>query len=259
MISSKIRKRPHHSILLPLLTASFLAGACSQQTDSLSSSDGWVSLFDGKSFSGWEMKSEIAERIWSIKDGVIDCSPLQEGKDDKHLWSTGEYSDFELHVEWRIKELKGIYNTPTVLPDGSYLLDANGDRITKPSPGADSGIYLRGSNKSQINIWAWDVGSGEVYGYRNNQKDPEIRAGVTPKTMADKPIGEWNTFHITMKGDRLTVVLNGETVLDNARLPGVPESGPIALQHHGGYNETEGVWNGASSLVQFRNIKIKEL
>ena len=259
MIFLKICKRPHHPILLPLLAAAFLAGACSQQTDSLSSSDGWVSLFDGNSFNGWEMKSEIAERIWSIKNGVIDCDPIQGGRDDKNLWSEDEFGDFELLVEWRIKELKGIFNTPTVLPDGSYLLDASGERVTKPAPGADSGIYVRGSNKSQINIWAWDIGSGEVYGYRNNQEDPEIRAGVTPKAKADKPIGEWNTFHITMQGDRLTVVLNGEPVLDEARLPGVPESGPIALQHHGGYNETEGVWNGASSLVQFRNIKIKKL
>ncbi|HCR29813.1 MAG TPA: DUF1080 domain-containing protein [Opitutae bacterium] len=252
-------KNRHRPKLLSLLAAALLITACSQRPDTLDSSDGWVSLFDGESFAGWEMKSEIAERIWSIKDGVIDCSPFQGGKDDKHLWSTNEYRDFELHVEWRIKELKGIYNTPTVLPDGSYLLDANGERVINPSPGADSGIYLRGSNKSQINIWAWDIGSGEVYGYRHNQKDPEIRAGVTPKTKADKPIGEWNAFHITMKGDRLTVVLNGETVLNKARLPDVPESGPIALQHHGGYNEEQGVWNGASSLVQFRNIKIKEL
>ena len=65
------------------------------------------------------MKSEIAERIWSIKDGVIDCDPIQGGKDDKNLWSEDEFGDFELLVEWRIKELKGIFNTPTVLPDGS--------------------------------------------------------------------------------------------------------------------------------------------
>jgi hypothetical protein len=254
MFNSRLRRK-----LLPVLATAFLMAACSQQSNPARGSDSWVSLFDGKSFSGWEMKSEIAERIWTIKDGVIDCQPLQGGKDDKNLWSNDEYGDFQLHVEWRIKELKGIYNTPTVLPDGSYLLDANGEKVVTPRPGADSGIYLRGSSKSQLNIWAWDIGSGEVYGYRNNQKDPLIRAGVTPKKKADKPIGEWNAFHITMKGDHLTVVLNGETVIENAHLPGVPESGPIALQHHGGYNEAESVWNGASSLVQFRNIKIKEL
>jgi len=86
---------------------------------------------------------------------------------------------------------------------------------------------------------------------------PEVRAGVTPKANADRDIGQWNEFEITMKGDRLTVVLNGVTVLDNARLPEVPARGPLALQHHG--QMKNGVWTGPPSLVQFRNISIKEL
>ena len=86
-----------------------------------------------------------------------------------------------------------------------------------------------------------------------------IRAGVTPKVNADNPVGKWNTFHVTLKGDRLTVDLNGKRVLDNAQLPGIPESGPIVLQHHGGYDSVKQEWNGASSLVQFRNIHVKEL
>jgi sugar lactone lactonase YvrE len=74
----------------------------------------------------------------------------------------------------------------------------------------------------------------------------EIREGVTPKVKADKPIGQWNRFIITMKGDRLTVVLNDKTVIENAQLPGVPARGPIALQHHG-------------DPIQFANLYIKEL
>jgi hypothetical protein len=80
---------------------------------------------------------------------------------------------------------------------------------------------------------------------------------VTPLRNADKDVGEWNAFEITMKGDRLTVVLNGITVLDNAQLPGVPAKGPLALQHHGA--KKNGVWDSPPSLVQFRNISIKEL
>jgi hypothetical protein len=87
----------------------------------------------------------------------------------------------------------------------------------------------------------------------------EDRAGVTPKVNADKPVGEWNTFDITMKGDRLTVVNNGQTVLDNAQLPGVPAKGKLALQHHGGYDKAKDEWNSASSLVQFRNIYVKPI
>ncbi|MFL3656951.1 MAG: DUF1080 domain-containing protein [Opitutales bacterium] len=243
--------------LLPLLSVLILT-SCSNK-ESHPESEGWVSLFNGINLSGWEFKVDEAKSIWSVIDGVIDCEPNLKMKGDKSLWSTKSYYDFTLHVEWRLKELKGIYNLPTVLPDGSYQLDADGEKVINPGPGADSGIYVRGTNKAQINIWNWAIGSGEVYSYRNNQKDPVIRAGVTPKVNADNPIGEWNTFIITMKGDRLTVDLNGKRVLDNAQLPGVPESGPVVLQHHGGYNHETKEWSGASSLVQFRNLHIKEL
>tara|TARA_B100001123_G_scaffold346070_1_gene394336 strand:+ start:6772 stop:7521 length:750 start_codon:yes stop_codon:yes gene_type:complete len=228
-------------------------------TGNSASSDGWISLFNGQDLTGWETKVEGADEVWSGVNGVIDCQPKLQPRGDKALWTVDSYQDFELHVEWRIKEKKGIYNVPVVLPDGSYQLDANGERVVNPQPGADSGVYLRGTNKAQLNIWCWPIGSGEVYGYRHNQEDPVVRAGVTPKVNADKPVGEWNTFHITMVGDRLSVVLNGQQVLENAQLPGVPDSGPIAVQHHGGYDTEKDQWNGASSLVQFRNIRIKEL
>ena len=71
-----------------------------------------------------------------------------------------------------------------------------------------------------------------------------VRAGVTPKVRADGRLGQWNRFEITMKGDRLTVVLNGQTVIENAQLPGIAPRGPIALQHHG-------------DEIQFANIYIK--
>src|SRR5690606_537560 len=113
-------------------------------------------------------------------------------------------------------ETTGLYNTPIVLKDGSTLKDAAGKAITIKMPNADSGIYLRGSSKSQLNIWTWPVGSGELYGYRNDQKQtPEVRAGATPRLNADKPVGEWNTFVIVMIDDRVTVLLNDHLVLEN--------------------------------------------
>ncbi len=84
-----------------------------------------------------------------------------------------------------------------------------------------------------------------------------MRAGVTPKVNADRDIGQWNSFEITMRGDRLTVVLNGISVISDARLPGVPARGPIALQHHG--NWKDGAWVSPPALVQFRNLAIREL
>jgi hypothetical protein len=125
-------------------------------------------------------------------------------------------------------------------------------------PDSDSGILLRGVGKCQANIWCWPIGSGEVYGYRMDEKmPPAVRRGVTPTTNADKNIGEWNTFKITMKGDRMTVELNGITVIENALLPEIPVAGPIGLQHHG--SKENGKWNSPPSLVQFRRIYIKEI
>ena len=147
-----------------------------------------------------------------------------------------------------------------ILPDGSHKKGPDGRDANLTLEDIDSGIYLRGTGKAQVNIWMWPVGSGEVYGYRTDQKQPaEVRAGVTPKKKADKPRGEWNTFEITVKGDRLWVKLNGEEVITNAQLPGIPKEGPIALQHHGSWNAKTNQWGGPPSLVQFRNISIKEL
>ena len=219
--------------------------------------EGWISLFNGNDLTGWAVPAN-GQDIWTVKDGVIDCEPRMGREGDLALWSDNEYMDFQLHVEWRIKETHGLYPVPTVLPDGTHKMDENGKEILTPTPNADSGVYLRGTPNAQVNIWCWPIGSGEVYGYRMNKDMPtEVRAGVTPKVNADKPVGEWNAFDITMQGDRLTVALNGKTVLDKAQLPGVPEKGKLALQHHGGYDEVKDEWNPASSLVQFRNIYIK--
>jgi hypothetical protein len=220
---------------------------------------GFTALFNGRDFSGWELP-EGDNGHWKVINGVIDYDSRSEAKGDKNLWTEKEFKDFTLRLDWRIKETTGLYPVPTVLPDGSHKKGADGKDIITPTPNADSGIYLRGSSKAQINIWCWPIGSGEVYGYRmDKSQPPEVRAGVTPKVKADKPVGEWNTFEITMKGDRLTVLLNGQKVLDNAQLPGVPEAGRLALQHHGGPNAKTGELSPASSLMQFRNIFIKEL
>ena len=218
---------------------------------------GFVSLFNGKDFNGWKVP-EGDNGHWKIMDGVIDYDAESEAK-EKNLWTTKSYKDFELYVDWRIKATPyANTHVPFVLPSGLHKLDENGKPIVITVPDSDSGLFLRGYAKSQVNIWCWPIGSGEVYGYRMDEKMPlEVRKGVTPVTHADKNIGEWNTFHITLKKDRLTVELNGIVVIKDAQLPGIPEAGPIALQHHG--SKKDGEWNSPPSLVQFRNIYIKEL
>ena len=217
---------------------------------------GFVSIFNGKDLSGWRVPAGDNGH-WRVVDGVIDYDAESEAAGEKHLWTEKEYGDFTLRLEWRIKETP--YTNPNVhivKPDGLSKLDATGKPVLMAVPDSDSGIYLRGLDKAQVNIWCWPVGSGEVYGYRTDEKMPaSVRAGVTPKKFADRNIGEWNAYEITMKGSRLTVVLNGERVIENAELPGVPPRGRLALQHHG--SKKDGKWNAPPALVQFRNIWIR--
>ena len=158
---------------------------------------------------------------WPVEDGVL----VHDGKGNS-LQTAKDYGNFELYVDWKIP------------------------------PKGDSGIYLRGN--PQVQIWDSDTlgdnlkddrgtGSGGLW---NNPKGSK---GKTPLKKADKPVGEWNTFHIIMKGDKVTVFLNGEKVVDDAPLENywekgkpLPAKGPIELQHHG-----DKLW--------FKNIYIKEL
>jgi len=217
---------------------------------------GFVSIFNGRDLSGWTTR-EAMKGDWKVVEGVIDCDPQGEGKGDRNLWTLQEYGDFELFIDWRIKETP--FTNPkarVILPDGSYQKNPSGELATIAVPNTDSGVFLRGQHKSQVNIWCWPVGSGEVWGYRTDPRfSAEVHAGATPKKKADRPVGEWNTFHIVMKGDRLTVTLNDVEIITQAQLPGIPEKGPLALQLHP--ERKDGEWG--ASLVQFRNIRIKEL
>ncbi len=249
-------------LLRHLASLTLALGACIPiaRGDEGSPPPGFHSLFNGKDFSGW-IVPEGDNGHWKVIDAIIDYDARSEARGDKCLWTKNSYRDFILQVDWRLKTDPGFHHpVPIILPDGTHKQGPDGKEATVEIEDVDSGIYLRGSSDSQVNIWMWPIGSGEVYGYRTNRKMPaEVRAAVTPKKKADRPRGEWNTFVITMKGDRLSVKLNGEEVITNAQLPGVPQEGPIALQHHGSYNARTGKWTGPPSLVQFRNLFIKEL
>lgn len=226
--------------------------------DSLDVPEGYTPLYNGVDFTGWKVP-EGDNGHWKILEGVIDYDAESEAGGDKSLWTDKDYGDFELQVDWRIKETPWKNpNVPIIKPDGTHKLNEKGEEIHMVVPDSDSGILLRGEGKSQVNIWCWPIGSGEVYGYRMDESmPPEVRRAVTPVTLADNNIGEWNHFDITLQGDRLSVKLNGLQVIENAQLPGIPETGPIGLQHHG--NKENGEWVSPPALVQFRNIFIKEL
>ena len=214
--------------------------------------EGFVALFNGKDLSGWTIP-EGDNGHWKAADGIIDYDGKSEAK-EKHLWTEKEFGDATLQLDWRWSGKPYKIKHPLIQPDGSYKKDDKGEIVLEEIDEAgDSGVYLRGNDKSQVNLWCWNVGSGEVYGYRTDMKmPPEVRAGVTPKKKMDKPYGEWNHMEITIKGDRLTVSLNGEAVISNAQLPGVPAKGKLALQHHFAGGDK-------FSPIQFKNFYVKEL
>ena len=221
--------------------------------------DGFVSLFNGKDLTGWKVPEGDNEH-WKVVDGAIDYDAGSEAPGDKSLWSDREYQDFVLELDWRIKEAPFINkNVYYILPDGTHAKDIHGKDIRMALPDSDSGVFLRGDGFFQVNIWCWPIGSGEMYSVRMDRKTPpDVRAAVTPRTQADKPIGEWNHFEITVKGKTVKVVLNGITVIPGATIPNLPDRGRLAFQHHGGKNSA-GEWSWPPSLVQYKNIYIKEL
>lgn len=205
---------------------------------------GFRSLYTGLDLRGW--KADPGHKgHWQPRDWRLNYDGKSTAK-DKNLWTEKEYGDFELICDWRWSGKPKKIKRPVILPNGDYAMENGKVKEVEVLDAGDSGIYLRGSSKSQVNLWCWPIGSGEVYGYRTDKNMPaEVRAGVTPKKVADNPIGKWNRIHITMKGDRLTVVLNGQTVIESAQLPGVARRGPLALQHHG-------------DPIQFANLFIRE-
>ncbi len=204
--------------------------------------DGFRPLYSGVDLAGWQVEAG-QEKHWQAKNWILEF----DGK-GKTIWTEQEFGDFVLVCDWRWTANPVKREQPVILPDGELDKDEEGKvKTVEVLDAGDSGIYLRGSSKSQVNIWCWPIGSGEVYGYRTDKNmPPEVRESVTPKVKADAPLGNWNRFIITMKGDRLNVELNGKTVINNARLPGVPDRGRIALQSHG-------------APIQFANLLIKEL
>jgi len=204
--------------------------------------EGFVSLFNGTDLTGWkglvadpikraamDAKKLAAEQQKADAEARVDWKPVNgellfEGKGFQNLCTVKKYGDFEMYVDWKIID------------------DHKGE--------GDAGIYLRGSPQVQI----WDtsrrnvgaqVGSGGLY---NNQVNES-----KPLKVADNKLGEWNTFHIIMIGDRVTVYLNGQLVTDNIilenywnrKIPIFAEE-QIELQAHG-------------SPVAYRDIYVKEL
>lgn len=121
---------------------------------------------------------------------------------------------------------------------------------------ADSGIYLRAN--PQVQIWdfteaggKWNIGADKGSGglWNNSPGAP----GKDPRVLADHPFGEWNAVRIIQVGDRTSVFLNGQLVVDHAVMENYWDrqnplwaKGPIQLQTHGGE-------------IRWRNLLVREI
>jgi hypothetical protein len=138
---------------------------------------GFTRIFDGKSLQGWKHMPET--RNWYVTNSILkhdgEPGPI------KDLWTEKSYKDFTLVFDWRWSGRGPMNSQPLVQADGSHQGAAEIEEF-------DSGIYLRGNTKSQVNLWNWNVGSGEVYGYRMDPAMPaEVKAAVTPRSAPTAP------------------------------------------------------------------------
>ncbi len=201
--------------------------------------------------------------------------PIFNGKDLTGWYGLNPHSVVKLEGEKKaeaLKKMRDEFAKDWKVENGELVNDGHGPYATteeefgdmeflieyKTVAGADSGIYLRGAPQVQI----WDksqvfdpakptrrphLGSGGLF---NNTPDTP---GRDPLVVADKPMGEWNSFRIRQIGARTWVWLNDKLVVDGNvmenyydRTKPLPAKGPIMLQTHGGE-------------IRWRNLKVREI
>lgn len=184
-------------------------------------------LFNGRDLTGWE--EVMPQGAWSVRDGILKCSGVKDPKAYTWLSTDRKYGDFELTFQWRVQK------------------DAN------------TGVFLRVPER---------VGRASMTGMeiqiRDDAADPDLKdvcGAVFQRIPAAgryaRPLGEWNTYRLTMVGRRLRVELNGRLVSDtdidtvkpqgkDPAMSAIPNEGYIGLQNHG-------------TPAEFRDIRIREL
>ena len=206
---------------------------------------GFTALFNGKDLAGWQgAGTEDPRKNQALSPEDREAKRTKSLEDNRQHWSV-QRADL-------VNDGFGLYLTTDKDYDHYELwIDY------KTVPKADSGIYLKGT--PQVQIWDYtdpskfgigaDKGSGGLW---NNRAG---KPGKDPLVLADKPLGEWNRFHIVQVGARTTIHLNDKLVVDHAILenyfdkdrvtPLIPK-GPIQLQTHGGE-------------IRWKNLFIREI
>jgi len=183
-----------------------------------------VELFNGHSLAGWTFVSRDtnapAGAIWSVTNGEIQCL----GKPFGYARTLKAYRDYRLHAEWRF-----------------------------PLAPGNSGVFLHLNPPDKVWPYCFEAQllSGEAGEIRMNGGSKAN--GTTPrhphfvprqKASSEKPIGEWNAYDITCRGNNIIVRVNG--ILQNTITGTSTNAGTIGLQAEGG-------------LIQFRNIYLEPL
>lgn len=190
---------------------------------------GFTSLFDGKSLKGWTGSPDG----YTVEGGNLICVAGGKG----NLLTEKEYSDFDLKFEFKLTA--GANNglgirCPKVV-EGNLHLDGTELQI------------LDDSSDKHATLKPYQY-HGSVYGI------------VPAKRGSLKPVGEWNSEEVTVRGRKIKVVVNGQTIVD-ADLDEATKSRTLDEQKHPGLSRSTGHLGflGHGDRVDFRRIQIKDL
>jgi HEAT repeat protein len=190
--------------------------------------DGFAPLFNGRDLEGWTGDT----KGYAAESGKIVIHPeLGSG----NLYTAREYADFVLRFEFKL------------------------------SPAANNGLGVRAPLEGDaayagMELQILEDGSPVYWGLKPYQYHGSIYGVVPARRGALKPVGEWNTEEVTVRGRRVAVVVNGTTVVD-ADIDAAATGGTIDGQNHPGLKREAGRigFLGHGSIVEFRRIRLKEL
>jgi hypothetical protein len=190
--------------------------------------EGFAPLFNGRDLSGWTGGGEG----YAAEDGKIVVHPERGGG---NLFTEKEYADFVLRFEFKL-----------------WPAANNGLGVRAPLEGdaAYAGMELQ----------ILEDGSPVYWGLRPYQYHGSIYGVVAARRGFLRPPGEWNAQEVTVRGRRVTVVVNGATVVD-ADIDAASAGGTVDGNAHPGLKRESGHigFLGHGSVLEFRNIRLKEL
>lgn len=210
----------------------------------------WVSLFDGKTLSGWKM-AEHGKAKYEVVDGAIHGVTV-EGSPNSFLMSEREYGDFELEFEVRVHD--SLNSGCQIRSRGKLATDVDAEeKRTGRRPQGEGGLGR--FHGPQVEIERSPGFAGYVYGEATQYGwlSPEPKSGGKPHDLMKS--GDWNQFRIVAKGPRIQTFINGTAVADltHEDIYKTHPRGHIGLQVHG-------IAAGTGPFdVSWRKLRIREL